>query len=432
MPTDPAFLAAVHACTGMANDPRVAQLCQVHGLHCTQVTWEDTGRHHGSAVGPNISDLTLQVQTEAARGGGFDLHCLPVIRHPNFTDLSCDVPIDRILIPVGNERGQSLTTVPLHRYLGDLRQFLTVPESWRGAGRSLLAPRDTHVLVSAQACFLPVPRQGAAVFNPVLFNYQSEPKHPAVLTILVTPEGTSATIIDNERDAFDAGDTWGQRIFFNQAGERASLRGERISDAPSSTPFATTPQLGQESGRNLVLLIQVPLIQRRRHRRVCEDMEMVCYSQAAGPSDLEDAVITHGPVEGPFTEIDHCAIRRDARFPIRVTVQFYLATASGQPSAADIDGIAARLRRVYADSAYVGSLVVGNLDRPTAPADPSPEPPDWWFHFWLRQARLHGGSPEQALYDLTRRLGRLPANPTEAGYLLGGMPTKAQSATVPS
>ena len=256
MPTDPTFLAAVQACTGMAADARVAQLCQVHGLHCTQVTWEDTSRYLGSAVGPNISDLTLQVQTEAACGG-FELHCLPVIRQPNFTDLTSDVPIDRIQIPVGNERGQPLTTVPLHRYLGDLRSFLTKLDSWRGTRCSLLAPRDTHALVSAQACFLPVPRQGAAVFNPVLFNYQSEPKHPAVLSILVTPEGTSATIIDNERDAFDAGQTWGQRLFFNQAGERASLRGERASDVPppAATGPANAPQIGQESGRNLVLLI---------------------------------------------------------------------------------------------------------------------------------------------------------------------------------
>lgn len=134
MPANPTFLAALRACTGMANDRRVAQLCQVHGLQCTTVTWEDTGRHLGSAVGPNISDLTLQVQSDEKGDSNFDLHCLPVIRHPNFTDLSGDVPIERIQVPVGNERGQPLTTVPLHQYLGNLRQFLTTPDSWRGAG----------------------------------------------------------------------------------------------------------------------------------------------------------------------------------------------------------------------------------------------------------------------------------------------------------
>jgi hypothetical protein len=44
---------------------------------------------------------------------------------------------------------------------------------------------------SAQAVFLPIPKQGQGEFNPVLFNYQSSPGSPAVLTILVTRQGTS-------------------------------------------------------------------------------------------------------------------------------------------------------------------------------------------------------------------------------------------------
>ena len=62
--------------------------------------------------------------------------------------------------------------------------------------------------------FLPIPKSGVATFNPVLFNYQSYPGDPAVLTILATREGTSTTIIDNQRDGFGAGRTWGQRLFF--------------------------------------------------------------------------------------------------------------------------------------------------------------------------------------------------------------------------
>ena len=70
-----------------------------------------------------------------------------------------------------------------------------------------------------------MPRGGDAEFNPVLFNYQSVPGDPAVLTLLATREGTSVTVIDNVRDGFQAGQTWGQRLFFNQDGERASLTG---------------------------------------------------------------------------------------------------------------------------------------------------------------------------------------------------------------
>src|SRR5437660_7903 len=83
-------------------------------------------------------------------------------------------------------------------------------ESWIGRGKSLLSGRDSHVLVSAQACFLPVPKEGLATFNPVLFNYQSVSGDPAVLTVLATREGTSTTVIDNKRDSFSEGSTWGQ------------------------------------------------------------------------------------------------------------------------------------------------------------------------------------------------------------------------------
>src|SRR5439155_14217083 len=65
---------------------------------------------------------------------------------------------------------------------------------------------------------------------PLLFNYQSYAGAPAVLAIVVTREGTSATIIDNQRDGFGAGAAWGQRLFFNQDGERASFTGTRMDE----------------------------------------------------------------------------------------------------------------------------------------------------------------------------------------------------------
>ena len=80
-----------------------------------------------------------------------------------------------------------------------------------------------EVLVSAQHAFLPVPNEGKATFWPVIFNYQSTKKNPGVLAILVTRQGTSMTIIDNSRDTVTGGDSWGQRLYFNQAGNKAPL-----------------------------------------------------------------------------------------------------------------------------------------------------------------------------------------------------------------
>ncbi|MGB3310319.1 MAG: hypothetical protein WBG32_06740 [Nodosilinea sp.] len=382
----------------MVSDPIARRLAESLDLNVLNVTWEDTGRFYGSSVGPNISDMTIQVQQQDPVSGDHQLHLMPVIRHPNFEDLSADIPLEDFFVLVGNEAGEDLRRVPLDEMLGDLRGYLHEPDSWPGRVRSLLAPRrDSHVLVSAQACFLPIPQAGLATFNPVLFNYQSRPGDPAVLTLLATREGTSATVIDNQRDGFEAGQTWGQRLFFNKNGERASLTGQRLSDfqtAQAENPDSPRPggEVEENSeGLNLVLLIQVPL----KQRNVRENWSMM--DEAAGiappapqasraPSDVEAAVIGHGAVEGPFTEIDGMAIERDPDYPIRVTVQFYKATSNGVVSEADMAEIREQIDRVYADADYVGSLVVdGPSDRPTEHDGPTEEPADWWQRFWWFQ-----------------------------------------------
>ena len=106
--------------------------------------------------------------------------------------------------------------------------------------------------------------------------------------------------------------------------------------------------------------IQVPLLQPDRARRSAllpPAMAMCGAAPRSKASNVDEAVIGHGDVEGPFTEIDNLAIKRDARFPIRVTVQFYKATSNGVVSAADMTGIAEQITEIYADARAVGSLV---------------------------------------------------------------------------
>ena len=407
---------------GMVRDADAQALARQYGLQILNVTWEDTGRYKGSCVGPNISDMTIQVQELDPRTEKYRLTCMPVIRYPNFSDKTGDLSLDKFYLLVGNEEGGELRRVTLRAFLGNLREYLSQPSSWEGRRTSLLAKRDTHVLVSAQACFLPIPKSGSAQFNPVLFNYQSYEGDPAVLTILATREGTSVTIIDNKRDAFQAGWSWGQRLFFNQNGERASLTGERLSDflanGPDggSTGGSDEPRDGDEEGLNMVLLVQVPLKQKNPMRfkgGLLECDAMTCAPGAAKEqrSDVEAAVIGHGEVEGPFTEIDHLAIERDERFPIRVTVQFYKATSNGVVSPEDMRQIAAQIDKVYAHADYVGSLVIeGDTGRPTEYDGDKTQPPGWWDSFWRRHRRDTGQSRSDAWDTLSRLLygGRRP------------------------
>ncbi len=384
-PSDP-YRQVLEQTVAMVHDGEAQTIANRAGLNIVPVTWEDTGRYHNSAVGPNISDLTIQVAHQG------ESYLMPVLRYPNFSDLTADVPLDKLMLPVGNSQGEALETVSLREVLSDLPRFLHDPSDWQGSQRSLLDRRDSHVLVSAQAAFLPIPQGGAATFTPVLFNYQSQPNNPAVLTLLVTPEGTSVTIIDNQQ----YGSYWGQPLFFNNDGQRARLTGERISDWRSREQDPLAPRdPAVEEGLNLVMVIQVPLKQRQPDRRAgLDEMQMapmpsapmMSLADSAGRSDVEAAVISYGDDEGPFIEMGGVPIERDTRFPIRVTVQFYQATSNGVISAADVALLQGGISRVYADADYIGSLVVGDdRDRPTASQGPLTQPQTWWRDFWRQQ-----------------------------------------------
>lgn len=375
----PAYAEIVAQVAAMVGDREARSLVARRGLGLVNVMWEDTGRWEGSAVGPNISDVTIEV--EADRGRRF---LMPVIRHDNFSDKTADVRLDRIFIPVGNHRGRPLQTITLAELLARPGRYLSAPRKGTIKGGSLLAPRDRHALVSAQHAFLPVPADGKATFWPVIFNYQSYAANPAVLTILVTRQGASMTIIDNHRDTVGGGGSWGQRLYVNQDGQRAPLIAERLKDVQRKGTTANgeaAASLGEDA--NLLMLIQVPLKQKRPTRMAYAEgaaMDGVALGAAppaepkaaarGGGSDVDVAVLGHGPTEGPYTELDGLTIERDPRFPVRVTVQFYQATSNGVVSAADVARMAEQIDKVYGRGDYVGSLVV------PAPADRK-RPTNW-------------------------------------------------------
>ena len=407
------YSGAIEKTAAMTTDARAQQMARKLGLDILNVTWEDTGRYKDSSVGPNISDMTIQVAARDPRTEKLAVAAMPVIRQPNFSDVTADIDPREFTLLVGNQANRALKRISLADFLNAPTAFMTRPWKWKGDRKTLSAPRDSKVLVSAQACFLPIPKQGEAVFNPVLFNYQSVKDDPAVLTILATREGTSMTIIDNTRDAFETGSVWGQRLFHNAGGERASLTGKRESDFVKANPGAgkSAPLAGKESGLNMVLLIQVPLKQKNPMRF---DMEMdKAAPMAAAPmersrarSDVENAVIGHGALEGKFTETDGVEIERDPQFPVRVTVQFYKATSNGVVSENDLKEIKTQINRVYSRSAYVGSLVTGGeTGRVTEYEGVKVQPADWWQQFWKRHESNTGDSREVALAKLRKLLG---------------------------
>jgi hypothetical protein len=362
----------------MPGDRDLQRRARARGVRFLNLTWEDTGRDWGSSVGPNISDLTLEVIDRHGRRPRTRL--LPVLRHPNFSDRTADVAAERVLVRVGNERaGGAMRTVPLPEILAHLREHLSAPDDFRPESDDFTAERDTHYLVSAQHVFVPLPAGQRVDFAPVLFNYQSSPGTPAVLCLLVTREGTSIQIIENRYDP-SLPNGWGQRLYYNAAGRRTVLTAERRSDVQERIETGgarAADETALDEGADMVMIVQVPL-------RIPPVMRRSAPSPLAGSlggggggagigsgrgasSDVETAVVGHGLDEGPFVELRRRRIRRDPRFPVRVTIQFYKATSNGVVDDADLDAAVAQIARVYDDADYVGSLVVGSTDRPTAP-----------------------------------------------------------------
>src|SRR5262245_48989521 len=62
------YARVVQKVAGMVSDGTVASGARRRGLNVMNVMWEDTGRDIGSSVGPNISDLTLQVRYKDTSG----------------------------------------------------------------------------------------------------------------------------------------------------------------------------------------------------------------------------------------------------------------------------------------------------------------------------------------------------------------------------
>ena len=123
-----------------------------------------------------------------------------MIRKPNLSDLTVDIPMSRLSVTVGNEQLHNAPArrIPLQAYIEQLGIYSN--RSYNRGSSSLLLPRDEQMLASAQACLLPL---GAATpgktpqveFVPELYSYQSSEKNSTVLSIVASTCGTSAQII---------------------------------------------------------------------------------------------------------------------------------------------------------------------------------------------------------------------------------------------
>jgi len=225
------------AVNNLAYDSKAHTLASKYGLNISTVAWEDTGRTKGSCWGPNISDMTLCTASGSTN--------MPIIRKPNYSDLTSDQDISSFSVNVGNENGSDLKQISLHEYLLNITKYTDIKLT---QGGSLIAIRDTHILTYAQACVLPL-KDGKVEFAVKLYNYQSRTT-PAVLVIIVSSQGTSAHYVLGRDNTLD----------FNKNGLKAKFLAERLRDdrAKRGVPL-DGPMTDDEKIRNALMIFQIPL-----------------------------------------------------------------------------------------------------------------------------------------------------------------------------
>jgi len=340
---------------------------------------------------------------------------LPVTRSPNYEDLTWDVPIEKIPLVVGNEHGEQLRTITLKQYLQSLPFYLHSSNKWKSSNISLLAPRDSAVIMSSQACFLPVPKDGGeSKFNVAIFNYQSSKSNPAVLAIVANEKGTSAQIVENIGG--------GQKLYFNDNGKRCPFLGQRLSEyrIEKGETDLSKPMSQEEKQKNMLLIIQIPL----KHKMIQPEMYSMANTFSFAPmsmpescvvkdcfrerkADVEDAIIKVGQSEGEFSEIGNVEIERDPDFPIRVTLQFYKATSNGVCDESHIAAISNQIKESRKFGVAIGSLVVGgDTGRVTEHVHKDYKRPPWWDDFWLMYKNIYPQFTSESAAALVFKNGR--------------------------
>lgn len=344
-------------------------------LHLTAgfITWEDTARNKNSCVGPNISDMALACSDSS----------MPVIRPQNFKDITVDMPIDKIPILVGNEsrEGAQVKRITLAEYLQNIALYTGNPKL-----SSMYRPeRDSRVVVSAQACILPL-YEGKVPFHVSLYNYQSSSDDPAVLVITSSPHGTSAQVVDRNTRA----------LYLNDHGTAVEFVAKRLEDDRRERGVAVEGAMtSEEKDRNALYIIQVPLKTKPKistgfgYKGAClgDGGGIKCKSmfsfggggwggggggwgaEEKGPRGMDHAMLEKGTEsKGAFEGTRGLALERDYYYPIRVTVQFYAVTDTPHIADSNIEYIAENIQRIYSLGEKMSSLVTDkNTGRVTEP-----------------------------------------------------------------
>jgi hypothetical protein len=328
------------------------QLFSKYGLSITRVQWNDVERGFGSCYGPNISDWTLREKDSK--------ELLPVIRPDNFLDQVAVISSDDLCVMVGNHlTGGNMKPITLTQYLKEFGKYNTDCPT----DTNLYCPkRDSKVTVRAQAVPLPVdPNVGIIQFNPTCYSYQTRDKEDPRNFIGVFSHLGS----NGQTDGPDVEDVFLQRTLDDNSRENmyfnaTSALMEKDSKKDVDTVLGTKKM---DIGRNRVIFGQIPIKQKNEY----SDDEMgqeKCCIEAAPMNDchyrgFSEANISYGESAGTNKGLGRTDLERDTDQHITLTVCFYYAVPNGELNSKMAERMVQDIKKVYQDSTWTGSLVIG-------------------------------------------------------------------------
>ena len=342
------------------------------GFHPVKISWEDIGRHAGSAWGDRISDVGIWVRERENDPGSARL-ALSVRRDGNFRDKVLVVPASAIKV---------------HQRLRGRTVEKTLPQRLAELGVASEV-RDRNVIVSNQFAIVPVPGRdmhGAwpdGVPPRAAFTFSIFPYGSTNLVITDVIEGSHVAVV---------GPGQHQLLFANQDGARAPFTASRAEDRQDLLKLERELKAqGMDVDVQRYYLIQVPLRRdaagielsnmgtppwqrafprRRRAPRPrpwrqpgpgCSCRRPRSRPRATRwPSGRQDAglarvAIGHGEAEGRYdTGSGFQGARADE--PVRVTV-VYFVTPVGEVTRRDMEAFAAAFERWDGQAIWGGSFV---------------------------------------------------------------------------
>jgi hypothetical protein len=354
--------------------PENSQLLESYGYKIQNVSWEDTARNKNSCWGPNISDMTLRLK---------DGTRMPMIRKPNFMDVTYDVDISKFKLPLHNTGIEKI--VSLKEYLKDINKYVG-----NSKVESMLLDRDEKILTQVQTCLLPCKDKENVEFTVNLYNYQSRATNPKVLVITVSKNGTSTQILT----------TSDNNLYFNNKGESHYFKAERLGNVREKLGLSKESVVDykemsdSEKLENCLMVIQVPLKgngndtayfassnfgflgNSYKKHHLCRGVNTSNSPRRSRSSDIEDeddslgadmAVLSTGSHKGKYMGVGDDKLVRDDRYPIRCTYQYYRVSDDYKLNETLVKNIVEQLDNIKNISTGDGSLVMNTTDRITEP-----------------------------------------------------------------